>query len=153
MKSKKILAAKILKTSPKKIKFVGDAMEDIKKAITRSDIRGLIFVKKIIKSTQNEHSRAGARKVATQKRKGRQKGRGSKKGKKHSIVSRKTKWMVKVRTQRKLLKELRDKGVLSRKNFSNLYAKTNGGYFRSKRHIKLYLTEHKLIENSTKNDK
>ena len=49
MKSKKRLAAEILKTSQTKIKFVREALEDIKKAITRSDIRGLIAIKQIIK--------------------------------------------------------------------------------------------------------
>ena len=146
MRSKKRLAGQILKTSPKKVRFAADAIEDIKKAITRSDIRGLISVKKIVKSGKNQHSRSGARKIASQKKKGRQKGRGSKKGKKHSVVSRKSKWIIKVRTQRKFLKDLREKGTISRKNFSSLYSKVNGGYFRTKRHIKLYLTEHKLIE-------
>ena len=78
MKNKKSLAAKILKVSPKKIKFVADALEDIKKAITRSDIRGLIAIGKIFKSKKNEQSLARARKVKAQKKKGRQKGKGSK---------------------------------------------------------------------------
>ena len=107
MKSKKRLAADILGTSPKKVKFAADALEDIKKAITRSDLRGLIAIKKIVKSKKNEQSRSRARKIAAQKRKGRQKGKGSKKGSKHSIVSRKEKWMAKVRVQRVFLKDLK----------------------------------------------
>ena len=70
MKHKKILAGKILKTSPKKVRFADDALEDIKKAITRSDLRGLIAVGKVTKNKSNEHSRAGARKIAAQKKKG-----------------------------------------------------------------------------------
>lgn len=49
MKGKKRLAANILKTSPKKVKFVQDALGEIKKAITRADIRGLIAIKKIVR--------------------------------------------------------------------------------------------------------
>jgi large subunit ribosomal protein L19e len=146
MKAKKKLAAGILKTSPKKVKFDVEALEDIKKAITRSDMRGLIAVKKITKSNKPEQSRARARKIAAQKRKGRQKGKGSKKGKKHSVISKKEKWMAKIRVQRLFLKELRDKKLLSTGNYRNLYRKSKGGYFRNKRHIKLYLTEQKLIE-------
>jgi large subunit ribosomal protein L19e len=146
MNNKKQLAARIMKLSPKKVKFAGDALEEIKKAITRSDIRGLIAIKKISKSTTNSHSRAGARTIRAQKNKGRQKGVGSRKGKKYSKVGRKEGWMARVRTQRKLLQNLRTGGVLSQKNFKLLYAKSKGGYFRSRRHIKLYITEQKLSE-------
>ena len=150
MKSKKRLAADILGTSPKKVKFAADALEDIKKAITRSDLRGLIAIKKIVKSKKNEQSRSRARKIAAQKRKGRQKGKGSKKGSKHSIVSRKEKWMAKVRVQRVFLKELRARKLVSVKNYRALYNKVKGGFFRNKRHIKLYLTEYHLIEKKEK---
>ena len=146
MRNKKILAGKILKVSPKKVKFKLDALEDIKKAITRSDLRGLIAVGKVTKDKKSQHSRAGARKIASQKKKGRRKGKGSKKGTKNSIISRKEKWMTKVRTQRVFLKELREKGIVSKTNYQSLYRKSSGGYFRNKRHIKLYLAEHNLVE-------
>ena len=149
MKSKKRLAADIMKTSPKKVKFLADALEDIKKAITRSDIRGLIAVKKIVKSGANEQSRVRARKSATQKSKGRQKGSGTKKGKKYSTVTKKDRWMAKIRTQRKFLKELKTSQLISPKTYQNLYRKAGGGYFRNKRHIKLYLTEQKLFEEKS----
>ncbi|MBU0460171.1 MAG: 50S ribosomal protein L19e [Nanoarchaeota archaeon] len=146
MKNKKILAAKILKTSRKKIRFTADALEDIKKAITRADLRGLIAIKSIYKNQANEHSRSGARKIAAQKRKGRRKGKGSKKGSKNSTLTKKDKWMAKVRIQRKFLKELREKSLLSPNNYRMLYSKSKGGYFRNKRHIKLYLNEHNLLD-------
>lgn len=146
MKQKKQLAAKILKVSPKKVKFAEDALEDIQKAITRSDMRGLIAVGKISVANQNQHSRAGARKVAAQKRKGRRRGKGSRKGTKHSVVTRKDKWISRIRAQRNLLKELRDKKLVSTQNYQMLYSKSKGGYFRNRRHIKLYLKEHNLIE-------
>ncbi len=146
MRHKKKLAARILKTSINKVKFAVDALEDIKKAITRSDLRGLIAVNKISKDGKNEQSRVRARKIAAQKKKGRRKGKGSKKGSKHSIVSRKEKWMAKIRVQRKFLKELKDKGMLESKDYRSLYSKSKGGYFRNKRHIKLYLNERQLIK-------
>ncbi|HLC52507.1 MAG TPA: 50S ribosomal protein L19e [Candidatus Nanoarchaeia archaeon] len=150
MKSKKILAAKILKTSPYKVRFAAGALDDIRKAITRSDMRGLIAVKKVMKAATNEHSRGRARKIASQKRKGRRKGRGSKKGAKYSSVDRKTQWTNKIRIQRKFLSMLRDKGLLNTQNYRALYNKSKGGYFRNRRHIKLYLTEHKLIDQNGK---
>ena len=150
MRSKKRLAATVLKTSHKKVRFAPDALEEIKKAITKSDIRGLVAVKKITKSTANQQSRAGARKIAEQKKKGRRKGQGSKRGKKHSKVTKKEKWMASIRTQRDFIKELRTKGLISPSNYRDLYRKSKGGFFRNKRHIKLYLTEHQLFENKNK---
>ncbi len=150
MKNKKKLAAKILNISPKKIVFSPDALDDIQKAITRSDMRGLIAVGKISTAKVNQHSRGGARKIAQQKGKGRQRGKGSRKGSKHSIVTRKEKWMVRIRAQRELLKELRDRNLLTTNNYRMLYTKSKGGYFRNKRHIKLYLKEHHLIESGSK---
>jgi large subunit ribosomal protein L19e len=147
MRAKKEIAAKIMKTSHKKVRFADDAIEDIKKAITRSDFRGLIAVKKIVKSGKNESSRVRARKIAAQKRKGRRRNAGSKKGSKHSIVSKKEKWVAKIRAQRDLLKELRDKELISKKDYQLLYSKSKGGYFRNKRHIKLYLKEHNMIRS------
>jgi large subunit ribosomal protein L19e len=146
MKNKKILAAKIMGTSRYKVRFALEALEDIKKAITRSDIRGLIAVKKITKDRSNLHSRAGARKIAAQKRKGRQKGKGSKRGSKNSVITKKSKWMSKIRAQRNFLKDLRSSGLVSVQSYRQLYTKSKGGYFRNKRHIKLYLSENKLIE-------
>ncbi len=151
MRSKKKLAAKILKTSPKKVKFLAGALEEIKKAITRSDLRGLIAVKKIVKSKANEQSRSRARKILTQKSKGRQKGKGAKKGAKYSRVTKKDRWMAKVRVQRTFLKEIKEKKLVSTQNYQMLYRKVKGGYFRNKRHIKLYLTEYHLIEKKDGN--
>jgi len=55
--------------------------------------------------------------------------------------------MNKVRGQREFLKELKDKKLVSIANFHLLYQKVKGGFFRNKRHIKLYLNEYKLTEN------
>ncbi len=146
MRSKKRLAAEILKVSPKKIKFKAEALEDIKKAITRSDIRGLIAIKQITQSKKPRQSRVRARKIAAQKKKGRQKGHGSRKGSQHSKISKKQKWMIKVRSLRKLLKHLKEKKLISPKNYLLVYSKIKGGFFRNRRHLKLYLTEQNLLK-------
>ena len=150
MINKKKLAAKILKTSHGKVRFSPDALEDINKALTRSDLRGLIAVGKIYSSGKNLHSRARARKNAAQKSKGRRKGHGSRKGGKFSIISRKEQWVDRVRTQRKFLKALKAKGLINSKNYQTVYLKVKGGFFRNKRHIKLYLNEYNLLEKMPK---
>lgn len=142
---KKKLAAKILGVSYQKVRFADGALDEVQKAITRSDMRGLIAVGKIFVDQANYHSRSGARENALQKRKGRQQGRGSRKGGKYSVVTRKDFWIARVRLQRRFLFELREKGLLSVENYRRLRDKVKGGYFRNLRHIKLYLTEYNLI--------
>ena len=149
MKNKKQLAARVLGTSYHKIRFASGTEEEVKKAITRSDMRGLIAVGKVYKDNTPLQSHAHARKLAAQKRKGRRKGKGSKKGKKHAIVTGKEIWVTKIRVQREFLAQLRDKKLVSNQNYRMLYARSKGGYFRNKRHIKLYLTEHNLFEKKS----
>ncbi|HLD72342.1 MAG TPA: 50S ribosomal protein L19e [Candidatus Nanoarchaeia archaeon] len=146
MISKKRLAAKILKTSPQKIKFSEEALGEIQKAITRSDIRGLIAVGKIVKVNPSQQSRGRARETMRQKSKGRQKGKGSRKGSQFAREDRKRKWINRVRVQREFLKELIVKSLITTPTYRELYQKVKGGFFRNKRHIKLYLTEYKLIQ-------
>lgn len=141
MRQKKRLAAEILKTSPKNVVFAQDALGDVQKAITRSDIRGLIAVGKIQKKNKSEHSRVRARKIARQKRKGRRKGKGSRKGGMYAVVSSKKQWVTRIRVQREFLKQLRDKRLLTSEQYHSLYVKSKGGFFRNRRHLKLYLTE------------
>ena len=54
MNPKKILAGKLLKISPYKVVFDIEALDDIKKAITRSDMRGLIAIGKVSSKNVNQ---------------------------------------------------------------------------------------------------
>ena len=87
-----------------------------------------------------------SRKTALQKRKGKRKGAGSKKGKKTARLSKKDAWTGRIRIQRRFLKELRDKGIITKNDYHSLYLKSKGGFFRSKRHIKLYIEERGLVK-------
>ncbi|MBM3204304.1 50S ribosomal protein L19e, partial [Candidatus Woesearchaeota archaeon] len=44
------------------------------------------------------------------------------------------------------IKELKTGTLISGQTYRELYSKVKGGYFRNKRHIKLYLSEHKLFQ-------
>jgi large subunit ribosomal protein L19e len=143
----KKLASKIAKKSPKKIKLDQTRLEEIKEAITKSDIRALIKDKAIIVKKHKGVSRARAKKINLQKAKGRRKGQGSRKGKANARLSDKQKWMNKIRLQRQFLNDLKSKDKLEKETYKDLYRKAKGGFFRSKRHVKLYITEHKLVKN------
>ncbi|MBW2966048.1 50S ribosomal protein L19e, partial [Candidatus Woesearchaeota archaeon] len=77
----KRLAAQILKCGEKKICMDTSRLEDIKEAITKADIRSLVSEGVIKRKQSNAASRVRARKIAVQKRKGRRKGAGKRKGK------------------------------------------------------------------------
>ncbi|MBI2666295.1 50S ribosomal protein L19e [Candidatus Woesearchaeota archaeon] len=146
MKQKKRLVADILNISPKKVKFMPEAMADVQKAITRADMRGLLAVKKIVERQVSGHSRARARKLLLQKRKGRKKGRGTRKGPAFSQLTKKDRWKSRIRVQRKFLRNLHDKQLLDPHTYRVLYAKSKGGYFRNIRHMKLYLEEQQMFK-------
>ncbi|MDH3382375.1 MAG: hypothetical protein OEL54_06685, partial [Flavobacteriaceae bacterium] len=91
-------------------------------------------------------SRVRARKIKIQKSKGRRKGRGKRKGKKTARLPKKNAWIERMRTQRGFLKELKEKGIITSLTYRQFYMKSKGGFFRSKRHIKLYIEEHNLTK-------
>jgi len=146
LKLQKRLSADVFKRSKKKIHFNEEMLEEIKEAITKADIRGLIKKNAIIVEPARGVSRVRARKIAKQKSKGRQKGKGSRKGKKTARLPAKRAWMNKIRLQRDLLKELRSKELISRGNFRILYLKAKGGFFRSRRHLKIYINDNNLFK-------
>ena len=146
MNLQKRLAGIISKRSPKKVKLLPERMSDLKEAITKADIRSLIKDKAIILKKKKGVSRARAKQNKKQKVKGRKRGQGSRKGTANARLNKKTKWINRIRLQRKLLKQLKKNKRITQETYKDLYRKSKGGFFRSKRHIKLYLTEHKLIE-------
>jgi large subunit ribosomal protein L19e len=142
LKVQKRLSAQILDCSPKRVIFDNDRLDDIKQAITNRDLRLLIGDGAISKKPMNVTSKFRVRKLKVQKSKGRRKGPGSRKGKYNTHFKGKLVWMNNVRVQRAFLRLLSEKNIITRKAFRELYLKSKGGYFRSRRHIKLYLQEH-----------
>ena len=141
------LAAQILKCGQNRIRFDPSRLEDIKEAITKTDVTSLIKNGSISKRRLMNTSRFWVRKRKRQKSKGRQKGFGSRKGKKTTRLEPKRAWVNKVRLQRDFVKSLRDKGVITSAIYHELYIKSKGGFFRNLRHLKLYTSERGLVKN------
>ncbi|MBW3004728.1 50S ribosomal protein L19e [Candidatus Woesearchaeota archaeon] len=146
LKLQKRLAAEMMKCSPNRVHFNPERTSDVKEAITKADIRGMIKQGVITEKKIKGISRVRARKIKVQKRKGRQRGSGSRKGKFTARAKPKTVWMNAVRAQRKFLKELKDKDLLTPGSFWDLYRKSKGGFFRSVRHIKLFIKEKGMVK-------
>ncbi len=144
LKSKKRLAADVAGVGLYRVWFDPSKSEDIKSAITREDLRKLMGDGAILIRQKKGISRGRFREKLLQKRKGRRKGPSTKKGKHTARAGKKEVWMIRIRSQRELLKELLDKKLITNKSYRDLRQKAKGGFFRSVRHIKLYLTENSL---------
>lgn len=142
----KRLAGQLLGCSPKRVRFEQEALSEIKEAITKADIKGLIKRRAIIEIPSRGTSRVRAREIQSQKAKGRQRGQGSRKGRDSARQDPKEVWMAKTRLQRAFIKELKSKDLIGSVGFRELYLKIKGGFFRNKRHIKLYMEEHKMVK-------
>ncbi len=129
--------ARALGIGKKRIKVDPSKLEDVSKAVTRADVRALVK-QGVIKIKQKKGvSRARARKRQEQRKKGRQRGHGRRKGAIGGRIDKKRAWVNKVRAQRKLLKEYKDK--LDHRTYREIYMKIKGNYFRSKAHLKMYI--------------
>jgi len=149
LSNKKRIAAQVMKCGESRVNFDVENLQLIKEAITKSDIRALVKDKIITKKPKKGVSKAYLRQTLKQKRKGRRAGPGRKSGTHHARLPRKKEWMAKVRAIRGLLKTLRDKEIITANNYRKLYKKSKGGFFRSRRHVKLYIEEHNLEKKTS----
>ncbi|MBS3149405.1 50S ribosomal protein L19e [Candidatus Woesearchaeota archaeon] len=145
LKVQRRIAASILKCGLGRVSFNKDKLDDIKEAITKADIKSLVKNGIIIAKKKKGISRGRAKSLHHQKQLGRRRGIGSRKGKKTARNPSKKSWMTKVRTQRDLILILRSKDLIPKGEYRNLYRKVSGGFFRSRRHIKIYLKENNML--------
>ena len=137
----KEIASRKLKIGKSRIHINPDNSEDIKEAITGEDIRklvseGLIKIKKL-----RGQSRSKARTRDEQKKKGRQKGHGKRKGTENARLSKKDKWMTKIRSHRKELKNMIENEKVTKREYRQLYIYAKSGIYRSKKHMNLSLAK------------
>lgn len=136
------LAAQVLEVGESRVWLDPSKSEEIKKAVTKADIRNLI---------KKGYIKALPQKVKKPKeRKKRRRGPGSRKGKKYSLVSKKRRWIQTVRPLRRYLKELLEEGKISKETYKKFYRLVKGGMFRSRSHLKIYLEQRGLIEKKSK---
>ena len=145
MMLQKRLAGKLLKCSPQRVKLNPLKIDEIKGAITKVDVRRLITSGVITKDSLYGGSKVRARERQTQRARGRRRGIGSRKGSAGARTNAKDAWVAQIRTQRDLLKRLRDHKKITQETYTDLYAKSKGGFFRSTRHIKVYSEEQNLF--------
>ncbi|MEK6856639.1 MAG: 50S ribosomal protein L19e [Nanoarchaeota archaeon] len=146
LKNQRRIAAQILGVGTSKVWLNPEKLSEIKEAITKSDIRSLISIRTITAKKIPHQSRSRSRKLKIKKRKGLRSGQGTRKGKRTARLSRKRTWVAKIRTQRSFLRLIKEKKLIDNNTFVDVMAKAKGGFFRNKRHIKVYLQEKNIFK-------
>ncbi|MFQ5711695.1 MAG: 50S ribosomal protein L19e [Candidatus Geothermarchaeales archaeon] len=123
---KKRLAARVLDVGADRVWFDPENLDELEGIDTREDVKALVNRGVI---------RVLPRRGQSKKEKRVRRGAGSRKGKKTARVSKKERWMIKVRAQRRLLRQLRERGTLSPTQYRQCYRMVKGGVFRSKTHL------------------
>lgn len=138
--NQKRLAARILKCGVNRVWIHPSYVDQVANAVQTDDIREFIeegWIKaKPIKGT----SRVRARLRLAQKRKGRRKGQGTRAGTANARNPRKNRWMRTIRSQRRVLKELRQDGTIEPSQYRRYYLKAKGGSYRSIAHMRSQMT-------------
>ncbi|MCS7142604.1 MAG: 50S ribosomal protein L19e [Aigarchaeota archaeon] len=134
------LASSILKCGENRVRFDTERLEDIEDAITRDDIRRLIIEGAIYAV----HERGQTRSRVKEKR-----GMGRRKGGRYSKLTRKERWIQRVRAQRRLLRHLRDSGSLDPSEYRSLYLQVKAGRFKSLADLKLLLREKGVLSKGS----
>jgi len=145
MKLQKRLAAYLLDCSPYRVKFDESKLTEIKESITKFDVQRMINKGFITRKPEQGISQFRTRMAKAQKRKSRRAGHGSRKGTANARADDKMQWIHRIRAQRDLLKRMRDHDLITQPTFNTMYMKAKGGFFRSTRHIKLFLQEQDLF--------
>jgi len=144
LKNQRRLAAAVLGVGSNRIWIDPEGAEEVEAAITRQEIRKLIKDGLIQAAPEKKASRGRARARQAQKKAKRRRGPGKRKGAKYSVVPRKVRWMSKIRAQRKRLKRLRERRIITVSTYRNLYRKAKGGEFRSIAELERYITDNEL---------
>jgi large subunit ribosomal protein L19e len=133
------MAAALLKCGEGRVWLDPASQEELEDAVTRQDIRSAIKAGVIRAKRIPGVSRGRARRLEAERARGRHAGPGKRKGSPESRVSRKERWMHRIRAQRELLQGLRDSKKLTPGVYREFYRRAKGGMFRSRAHLLLNL--------------
>ncbi|MFW9949909.1 MAG: 50S ribosomal protein L19e [Candidatus Thorarchaeota archaeon] len=145
LKAQKRIAAEILKCGENRVYFDPYLIEEIKMAITRDDIRNLIKEGIIQKKYKKGISKYRKNLNHERKKRGRARGLGKRKGTKGARTPKKESWMKRIRPQRRELKKLRDRKLITTATYRKLYKNAKGGMFNSVAQMQRHIKEKELI--------
>jgi large subunit ribosomal protein L19e len=139
VKFAKRVAAQLSKRGESTIRINPVSMEEVKKAMTREDVRKLLKDGAIYALKPKHNLSLSSKKLKIRRAKGRSRGPGKRKGTRKTRQG--TLWIKRSRSQRLLLKKLRSMGKIDRQVFNKYYMLIKGGTFADKGSILLHLKE------------
>jgi large subunit ribosomal protein L19e len=140
------LAAKSLKCGENRVFMDPFMSSEISTAITTRDVNGLINSGAIKKRYSTGVSRARAKVIHEQKRKGRRSGPGTRKGVSSVRNNPKENWIAHIRSLRAFLKNLRDKQLIDTVVYQKYYALAKGGVFKNNGQLKRYMQDKGVLK-------
>ncbi|HIP89165.1 MAG TPA: 50S ribosomal protein L19e [Thermococcus paralvinellae] len=146
MRMQRRIAAEILKCGENRIWIDPEKIEDVKSAITREDIKRLIKDGVIKKKPIKGQSTYRAKIRHEQRKKGRHRGPGSRKGKKTARMGKKERWIATIRALRKELRKLKAEKKIDVHTYRRLYIRAKGGQFKNKHQLYLFLEEKGILK-------
>lgn len=146
LRTQKRIAAEVLGIGQSRIWINPESMQDVLQAMTRDDVRELIKEGLIQEKPEKKPTRATAKKRAERRKKRKGVGHGKRRGTASARKSDKAKWMEKVRSQRRFLRGLREKGTISDSVYRTYYRQVKGGRFDSLKHLKDSMKTDKVLK-------
>ncbi|XHH07559.1 MAG: 50S ribosomal protein L19e [Candidatus Bathyarchaeia archaeon] len=131
LSSQRRLASAILKTGENRVWIDPERIDDVEGAITREEIKKLIHEKVIVSLPEKGVSRSRAKIIREKKRKGRRKGPGSYTGSSTAVITKKDAWMIKIRSLRRKLRELKANRTITEETYTEFYRMAGSGRFES----------------------
>ena len=144
LSSQRRLAAAILKIGQNRVWVNPERMGDVEGAITREEVRKLIHEKVITSLPEKGVSRSRAKVIREKKRQGRRQGPGSYTGSPRAIITKKEAWMIKIRSLRRKLRELKANRTITEDTYTEYYRMAGSGRFESMADLERYLKAHDL---------
>jgi large subunit ribosomal protein L19e len=144
LSSQRRLAAEVMKVGQNRVKIDPNRTDDVESAITREEIRKLVHEKVISTQPIQGVSRGRAKAIQEKKRRGRRHGPGSKSGTPKATISKKDAWMIKIRSLRRRLRELKANRTITESNYRELYMIAGSGRFASIAEMERYAKSHDM---------
>src|SRR5690242_11480412 len=131
------MAALIMKCGINRVYMPPDKekLQEISEATTRAMVRSLIVRRYIRKIPARGVSRGRARALHEQRRKGRRRGPGSRRGLAGARTNTKTTWISNIRAIRRTLRSLRDQKKVTTEQYRAYYRMAKGGQFHNQSHL------------------
>ncbi len=131
LSSQRRLAAQIMKVGQNRVFINPEFMSDVEGAITREEVRKLIHERVIGCLPEKGVSRSRAKAIRAKKAKGRRSGPGSITGAGYAKVTQKQAWMIKIRSLRRKLRELKASRTITEDTYTQYYRMAGSGRFQS----------------------